>query len=83
MFGGASDSVIAEFASPIEAVRCPTEIQLKVNEKNTDVPDERRMRFRIGVDLGDVMVDGDNLMGGGYSRGQAFPSFGSTSAACL
>ena len=67
VFGGAGDSVIAEFASPVEAVRCATEIQLKVDERNADVPDTRRMRFRIGVNLGDVMVEGDNLYGDGVN----------------
>ena len=67
VFGGAGDSVIAEFASPVEAVRCATKIQIRVDERNADVPDTRRMRFRIGVNLGDVMVEGDNLFGDGVN----------------
>ena len=67
VFGGAGDSVIAEFASPVEAVRCATEIQLRIEEKNTELPEEWRMRFRIGVNLGDVMVEGDNLFGNGVN----------------
>jgi WD40 repeat protein/class 3 adenylate cyclase len=63
VFGSAGDSVIAEFASPVEAVRCATEIQLELDKRSTEVPDERRMRFRIGVNLGDVIVEGDNLLG--------------------
>ena len=63
VFGTAGDSVIAEFASPVEAVRCATEIQLELDKRSADVTDARRMRFRIGVNLGDVLVEGDNLMG--------------------
>ena len=67
VFGGVGDSVIAEFASPVKAVRCATEIQLELDKRSADVPDERRMRFRIGVNLGDVIVEGDNLLGDGVN----------------
>jgi len=67
IFGGAGDSVIAEFISPVEAVRCATEVQLELEKRGADVPNERRMRFRIGVNLGDVIIDGDNLMGDGVN----------------
>ncbi|MCH7929002.1 MAG: tetratricopeptide repeat protein [Proteobacteria bacterium] len=67
VFGSAGDSVIAEFASPVEAVRCAAEIQRQLETRNADLPGERRMYFRIGVNLGDVMVDGDNLLGDGVN----------------
>ena len=67
VFGSAGDSVIAEFASPVEAVRCATEIQLEIDKRNADLPEPNRMRFRIGINLGDVVVDGDNLMGDGVN----------------
>ncbi|MFT5501057.1 MAG: WD40 repeat protein/class 3 adenylate cyclase, partial [Woeseiaceae bacterium] len=63
VFGSAGDSLIAEFSSPVEALRCATEIQLAIYEHSAGVPDNQRMRFRIGINLGDVMIDGDNLMG--------------------
>jgi WD40 repeat protein len=59
--------VIAEFASPVEAVRCATEIQLELGKRNTGLSEARRMHFRIGVNLGDIMVDGDNLFGDGVN----------------
>src|SRR4051812_31826684 len=65
VFGSAGDSVIAEFSSPVEAVRCATEIQLTINERNSDLPEQGRMRFRIGINLGDIVVDGENLLGDG------------------
>src|SRR5262245_18745266 len=67
VFGSAGDSFIAEFASPVEVVRCATEIQLEIDKQNADLPDPSRLRFRIGINLGDVVVDGDNLMGDGVN----------------
>ena len=63
VFGSAGDSIIAEFASPVEAVRCAVDIHRKLEAHNVDLPEDRRMRLRIGVNLGDVMVEGDNLLG--------------------
>ena len=67
VFGSAGDSVIAEFASAVEAVRCAVNIQRDLEERNADLPDDHRMRFRIGINLGDVMVDGNNLLGDGVN----------------
>ena len=67
VYGSAGDSVIAEFASPVEAVRCAVEIQRDLEAHNADLPEDRRMRLRIGVNLGDVIVEGDNLLGDGVT----------------
>jgi WD40 repeat protein/class 3 adenylate cyclase len=67
IFGSAGDSVIAEFASPVEAVRCATETQLAIDKQNAGLPEAGRLRFRIGINLGDVVVEGDNLMGDGVN----------------
>ena len=67
VFGSAGDSVVAEFASPVDAVRCATEIQLEIDKRNVDLPEASQMRFRIGINLGDVVVDGDNLLGDGVN----------------
>jgi class 3 adenylate cyclase len=63
----AGDSVLAEFASPTQAVRCAVEIQDALKTRNDTLPEERRMHFRIGVNLGDVMVKGDDLLGDGVN----------------
>ena len=63
----AGDSVIAEFASPTQAVRCAVEVQDALKTRNDSLPEERRMQFRIGVNLGDVMVKGDDLLGDGVN----------------
>ena len=67
VFGSAGDSVIAEFASPVEALRCATEIQLEIDRQNAGLPEPDRLRFRIGINLGDVVVEGNNLMGEGVN----------------
>ncbi len=63
----AGDSVLAEFASPTQAVRCAVEIQDALKTRNDTLPEDRRMHFRIGVNLGDVMVKGDDLLGDGVN----------------
>lgn len=67
VFGSAGDSVLAEFASPVEAVRCAIEIQQEIGARNANLREDRRMRFRIGVNLGDVMAEGGNLFGDGVN----------------
>ncbi len=67
IFGTSGDSVIAEFASTVEAVRCANTIQKELRIRNAELPAEGRMRFRIGINVGDVMVEGDNLYGDGVN----------------
>ena len=67
VFGTAGDSVVAEFASPVEAVRAAISIQEELRVRNTELPEDRRMRFRIGINLGDVIVDGDDIFGDGVN----------------
>ena len=61
VFGSAGDSIIAEFASPVEAVSCAADIQRELEQRNAGLPDDRRMQLRIGINLGDVVVEGENL----------------------
>lgn len=61
------DAVIAEFPSVVEAVQCAVEIQQELSIQDAGTPDDRRMRFRIGVNLGDVMVDGSDIFGDGVN----------------
>ncbi len=67
IFGTAGDSVVAEFASPVEAVRSAISIQEELRVRNTELPEDRQMRFRIGINLGDVIVDGDDIFGDGVN----------------
>jgi adenylate cyclase len=61
------DAVIAEFASVVEAVQCAVEIQQEISSQNSDPPHAHQMRFRIGINLGDVMVDGSDIFGDGVN----------------
>jgi class 3 adenylate cyclase len=63
----AGDSVLAEFASVVEAVNCAIDIQIALKAENANLPPERRMEFRIGVNLGDVMVEGEQIYGDGVN----------------
>jgi hypothetical protein len=63
----AGDSVLAEFTSVLDAVRCAIEIQAALQRANEDEPEGRRMRFRIGVNVGDVMVKDDDIFGDGVN----------------
>ena len=61
------DAVIAEFASVVEAVQCAVEIQQEISNQESDPPHANQMRFRIGINLGDVMVDGSDIFGDGVN----------------
>jgi adenylate cyclase len=61
------DAVIAEFASVVEAVQCAVEIQQEISNQDADPPQAPPMRFRIGINLGDVMVDGADIYGDGVN----------------
>jgi class 3 adenylate cyclase len=52
------DGLLAEFASVVDAVRCAAEVQRAMVDREPEVPDERRIRFRVGINLGDVMSKG-------------------------
>jgi class 3 adenylate cyclase/pimeloyl-ACP methyl ester carboxylesterase len=61
------DGILAEFGSVVEAVSCAAAIQQEIAARNLGVPDDRKMLFRIGVHLGDVIVDGDDIYGDGVN----------------
>jgi adenylate cyclase len=63
----AGDSVLAEFASVVNAVECAVEIQTTLEAENPNLPPDRQMEFRIGVNLGDVMVEGEQIYGDGVN----------------
>jgi adenylate cyclase len=61
------DGTLVEFASLVDAVRCAVEIQNGMARRNADVPRDRRIAFRIGINLGDVIVEGDDIYGDGVN----------------
>ncbi len=67
IFNTAGDALLAEFTSPIEAVRCATDIQAALRTRNDLLPPAKQVHFRIGVNLGDVMMQGSDLLGDGVN----------------
>src|SRR6267378_3254416 len=61
------DGILAEFPSVVSAVSCAVEVQRGLRERNADTPPERCIQFRIGVNLGDVIVEGDDIHGDGVN----------------
>jgi len=67
IFNTAGDAILAEFGSAVEAVRCATDIQAALRTRNEQLAPSRQVRFRIGINLGDVMEQGQDLMGDGVN----------------
>src|SRR5262249_19225415 len=61
------DGLLLEFSSVVDAVRCAIEVQTDIAAKGAKVPEDQRITFRIGVNLGDVIVDGDDIFGDGVN----------------
>jgi adenylate cyclase len=61
------DNLLAEFSSAVDAVQCSVEIQKDLKQKNEDLPEDRRLVFRIGINIGDVIQDGDRIYGSGVN----------------
>ena len=61
------DNVLAEFSSVVGAVKCAVETQKKISERNASLPENRRMLFRIGINLGDIVEEDDRIYGDGVN----------------
>ena len=61
------DNLLAEFGSVVDAVQCAVSIQKELQTRNADLPEERRMEFRIGINLGDVIEEEDRIYGDGVN----------------
>ena len=77
------DGVLAEFASVVDAVRCAGEIQRGMADRDLDLAQERRLRFRIGVNLGDVIVDGDDIYGDGVNIAARLEGLAAPGGVCV
>jgi TolB-like protein/class 3 adenylate cyclase/Tfp pilus assembly protein PilF len=83
IFNTAGDSVVADFASAVDAVECAVAVQDAIEQENTNRPNGGRMRFRIGIHLGDVIVEGSNLFGDGVNIAARLQSFAQPGGICL
>src|SRR6202047_2995835 len=61
------DGLLAEFSSVVDAVRCAVEVQREMARHNADAPAEGRIEFRVGISLGDIIVEGGDIFGDGVN----------------
>ena len=61
------DGMLVEFVSVVDAVRCAVDIQRGMAERNSEVPTDKRIEFRIGINVGDIIIDGDDIFGDGVN----------------
>jgi len=77
------DNVLAEFASVVDAVECGVEIQKELKTRNGELPENRRMEFRIGVNLGDVIEEGEQIYGDGVNIAARLESLAEGGGICI
>jgi len=77
------DGMLVEFASIVDAVRCAAEIQRAMFDRNADVPDDKRITVRIGVNLGDVIVDDDDIFGDGVNIAARLEALAEPGGICI
>jgi TolB-like protein/Tfp pilus assembly protein PilF len=83
VFGGAGDSVIAEFGSPVKATECAVSMQGKMKNLNENAPEDQQMIFRVGINIGDVMVKQGNLFGDAVNVAARLESAAQPSGICI
>jgi adenylate cyclase len=77
------DGILIEFLSVVDALRCAIEIQQAMVERNTDVPEEKRIEFRVGVNLGDVIIEGRDLYGDGVNIAARLETLAEPGGICI
>ena len=83
IFNTAGDSVLAEFQSAVSAVVCAKEFQKLIKERNENVSNDASMKFRIGLNMGDVIVEGENLYGEGVNVAARLEALSQPNGVCL
>ena len=81
--GTAGDSLLADFSSVVDALDCAVEMQRAARAINDPIPPERRLEFRIGVNLGDVIIDGDNIFGDGVNIAARLEALAQPGTVCI
>jgi len=79
----AGDGILVEFASVVEAVHCAIELQPGMTERNGSVPTEKRIEFRIGINLGDIILDGDDIFGDGVNIAARLEALAEPGGICI
>ncbi len=81
--GSRGDSLLAEFPSVVEAVQCAVEMQRELRAKNAALPADRRVEFRIGINLGEVVVEGEEIYGDGVNIAVRLEGLAEAGGICL
>jgi len=79
----AGDAVLAEFASVVTALKCAVAAQRDLDERNKDLPESRKLQFRVGVNLGDLVVDGEEIYGDGVNVAARLESLADAGGICI
>jgi TolB-like protein len=77
------DGLLAEFASVVAAVRCAVEVQRAMVERNADVPKEKRIEFRMGINVGDIIIDGTDMWGDGVNVAARLEALAEPNGICV
>ena len=77
------DGLLVEFTSAVSALRCATEVQAGIAERNSTVPDDRRLEFRIGINVGDVVVEDDDIFGDGVNVAARLEALAEPGGICI
>ena len=77
------DGLLVEFASAVDAARCAAEVQREMVKQNADVPQELRIEFRIGIHVGDIIIDDDDIFGDGVNIAARLEGIAEPSGVCL
>ena len=83
IFNTAGDAILAEFPSAVEAVRCATEIQSALQTRNEHLPPEQKMLFRMGINVGDVVVQEGDLLGDGVNVAARIQTIAEPGGICI
>ncbi len=83
IFNTAGDAVLAEFGSVVEAVRCAITIQDELRVRNAELVPDRQMNFRIGINVGDVLIEGDDLLGDGVNVAARLEGLAAPGGICI
>ena len=77
------DNLLAEFDSAVDAVQCAVEVQKELKVKNQELPEDKRLEFRIGINIGDVIQDGDRLFGDGVNVASRIEGLADAGGICV
>src|SRR5262244_1720515 len=77
------DGMLAEFPSVVDAMRCAVEIQRGMVDRNVEVPEDKRITFRVGINLGDVIIDGDDIYGDGVNIAARLEALAEPGGICI